>query len=189
MTAAISCLITLFWRLPRFARNDAVEQTTMLNKLSLIIVLIFSSLIFTQTIFAADANKQLEQILSLKQAPAGIVFEIVTGAANSLEWALPKTQKIIKKLRARFPKLDIAIVTHGDEQFALKTTNDKKYKKVHSLTQQLVQKDNVPLHVCGTYASWKNVSEEEFPDYVDVTAAGPATINDYVALGYILIKL
>jgi len=161
----------------------------MKNKFTLIIALIFSSLIFTQTIFAADANKQLEQILSLKKAPAGIVFEIVTGAANSLEWALPKTQSYIKKLRTRFPKVDIAIVTHGNEQFALKTTNNKKYKKVHSLTQQLVQKDAVQLHVCGTYASWKNVSEEEFPEYVDVTAAGPATINDYVALGYILMQL
>ena len=161
----------------------------MLNKLSLIIALIFSNLLFTQISFATDASKQVENILSLKQAPAGIVFEIVTGSANSLEWALPKTQKIIKRLRARFPKLDIAIVTHGNEQFALQTTNNKKYKKVHSLTQQLVQKDNVPLHVCGTYAGWKNVSEEEFPDYVDVAAEGPATINDYLSLGYILIKI
>lgn len=161
----------------------------MKNKFTLIIALILSNLFFTQTALAADANKQIEQLLSLKEAPTGVVFEIVTGAANSLEWALPKTQKFIKKLRARFPKLDIAIVTHGNEQFALKTTNNKKYKKVHSLTQQLVQKDHVPLHVCGTYASWRNVSEEEFPDYVDVTAAGPATINDYIALGYHLIKL
>ena len=161
----------------------------MQNKLTLNITLILSSLFFTQVSHANDPSKQVKDILALQEAPAGIVFEIVTGAANSLEWALPETQKHIKELRARFPKLDIAIVTHGNEQFALKTTNDKKYKKIHSLTQQLVQKDHVPLHVCGTYASWKNVSEEEFPDYVDVTAAGPATINDYVALGYILIKL
>lgn len=161
----------------------------MKNKFTLIITLILSNLLFTQITFAADANKQIEQILSLKKSPEGIVFEIVTGANNSLEWALPKTQKFIKKLRVRFPKLEIAIVTHGNEQFALKTSNNKKYKKVHSLTQQLVQKNAVQLHVCGTYAEWKNVSEEEFPEYVDVTAEGPATINDYVALGYILIKL
>jgi intracellular sulfur oxidation DsrE/DsrF family protein len=161
----------------------------MPNKFPLLIALIFSSLFFIQVSYANDTNKQIEDILSLKEAPAGIVFEIVTGATNSLEWALPEIQGYIKELRTHFPKLDIAIVTHGDEQFALKATNDKKYKKIHSLTQQLVQKDHVPLHVCGTYASWKNVTEEEFPDYVDVTAAGPATINDYVALGYILIKL
>ena len=161
----------------------------MLKKLSLSIIFIFSTLLIIQPASASDPNEQVEEILALKEAPAGIVFEIVTGESNSLQWALPETQNYIKELRSRFPKLDIAIVTHGDEQFALKANNNKKYKKVHSLTQQLVQKDNIPLHVCGTYAGWKGVSEEEFPDYVDVAAAGPATINDYIALGYILIKI
>ena len=158
-------------------------------QLTLIISLLFSALFFTQPSFASDPNEQVEEILKLKEAPAGIVFEIVTGESNSLEWALPETQNYIKELRAKFPKLEFAIVTHGNEQFALQKTKDKKYKKVHSLTQQLVQSDNVPLHVCGTYAGWKGVSEEDFPDYVDVAAAGPATINDYISLGYILIKI
>lgn len=161
----------------------------MPNKISFVIALALLNLFFSQAILAENTNQKIEQILSLKNSPEGIVFEIVTGADNSLEWALPKTYKLIKKLRARFPKLEMAIVTHGNEQFALKTSNNKKYKKVHSLTQQLLQKDAVQLHVCGTYANWKNVSEEEFPKYVDVTAEGPATINDYIALGYILIKL
>lgn len=161
----------------------------MPRQLTLIFVLILSNLFFTSAIFASDVNKTIEHILSLQQAPIGVVFEIVTGDENSLNWALPKTQKYIKKLRARFPKLDIAIVTHGNEQFALQTKNNKKFKQIHSLTQQLVKQDNVPLHVCGTYASWRNVTEEEFPEYVDVTAAGPATINDYISLGYTLIKL
>lgn len=161
----------------------------MKNQLTLVITLLFSSLFFPQISFASDPNEQVEEILKLKNPPSGIVFEIVTGESNSLEWALPETKSYIKELRARFPKLEIAIVTHGNEQFALKSNNNKKYKKVHSLTQQLVQKDNIPLHVCGTYAGWKGVSEEEFPDYVDVAAAGPATINDYISLGYILIKI
>ena len=161
----------------------------MPNKFTLTIALILSSLFFSHVSYAEDPREQVEKILALKEAPDGIVFEIVTGEANSLEWALPETQKYIKELRARFPKLDIAIVTHGNEQFALQKSKGKKYEKVHSLTQQLVQKDHVPLHVCGTYAGWKGVSEEDFPDYVNVAAAGPATINDYIAIGYILIKL
>ena len=160
-----------------------------LNKLLLSTLLIFSSIFAIQATFATSAIEQIDNILSQEQAPAGIVFEIVTGSSNSLEWALPQTQKFIKKIRKRFPNLEVAIVTHGNEQFALTSKNNKKYKKVHSLTQQLVQKDNIPLHVCGTYAGWKGVDEEEFPDYVDVAAAGPATINDYKALGYILIKI
>ena len=161
----------------------------MKNKLLLLSVLFFSNLFISSISYAENSMQEVEQILKLKQAPEGIVFEIVTGAANSLEWALPEVQNHIKRLRARFPKLEIAVVTHGNEQFALKTSNDKKYKKIHSLTQQLVQKENIPLHVCGTYAGWKGVSEEEFPDYVDVAAAGPATINDYISLGYTLIKI
>lgn len=158
-------------------------------KLFFLFIILSSNLFFSAISHAENATQEVEQILTLKQAPSGVVFEIVTGAENSLQWALPKVQRHIKKLRARFPELEIAVVTHGDEQFALKTNNDKKYKKIHSLTQQLVQKENIPLHVCGTYAGWKGVSEEEFPDYVDVTAAGPATINDYISLGYTLIKI
>lgn len=161
----------------------------MFKKINLIIAFIFSALFFSTLSLAADTSQQIEDILAAEEAPTGIVFEIVTGSANSLEWALPEIKNHIKALRARFPILEIAIVTHGDEQFALKTTNNKKHNKVHSLTQQLVEEDQIPIHVCGTYASWKNVSEEEFPDYVDVAAAGPATINDYIALGYTLIKL
>lgn len=161
----------------------------MLSKLIFTIALIFSNLFFTHISYASDPGEEVEKLLALKEAPAGVVFEIVTGESNSLEWALPEMQNYIKELRAKFPDLEIAIVTHGDEQFALKKSNNNKHKKVHSITQQLVQKNNVPLHVCGTYAGWKGVSEEDFPDYVDVAAAGPATINDYISLGYILIKL
>lgn len=161
----------------------------MLKKIILIIALLSTCLACSSTTFAYDSYSQLEQVLSLKEEPAGIIFEIVTGSSNSLKWALPKAQKYIKKLRARFPNINIAIVTHGDEQFALQTKNNKEYKKVHTLTQQLVKESDVPIHVCGTYAGWKNVSQEEFPDYVNVTEAGPATINDYIALGYTLIKL
>ncbi len=167
----------------------------MPNKLILIFVLFFWNLLYIPASFATDQELEqapayrIENVLAMQQAPTGVVIEIVTGAENSLNWALPQAQKYIKKLRAKFPSLEVAIVTHGNEQFALTSKNNKKYKKVHSLTQQLTKEENVPLHVCGTYASWNNVSEEDFPEYVDVTAAGPATINDYIALGYVLIKL
>jgi hypothetical protein len=45
------------------------------------------------------------------------------------------------------------------------------------------------VHVCGTHAGWYGVTPEDFPDYVDVTTAGPAQINDYEAMGYELIVL
>ena len=45
------------------------------------------------------------------------------------------------------------------------------------------------VHVCGTHAGWFDVLPEDFPDYVDVAAAGPAQVNDYRALDYVLIVL
>lgn len=160
----------------------------MPNKTTLISALFFS-LIFSLPVYSENSSQLMQQLLSEKTAPAGVVFEIATGANNSLQLALPAVKKHIKKLRQKFPGITIAIVTHGKEQFALKSSNTNKYKKVHDLTQQLAKDENIDLHVCGTYASWNNVSAEEFPEYVDVTAAGPATINDYIALGYRLIKL
>ena len=161
----------------------------MPGKLSFTLFFIIIQFFLNSLSIAAESSKKIDELLLLGEAPTGVVFEIVSGDINRLKLALPKTQKYIKQLREKFPGLEIAIVTHGNEQFALKQSNNKKFKKVHSLTQQLVNEDHVPLHVCGTYASWKNISAEEFPDYVDVTAAGPATINDYVSLGYILVKL
>lgn len=150
---------------------------------------LFLSVLFSPPSFAGNAAEKMNQLLSAQEAPSGVVFEIVTSKENSLTWALPKVQGYIKQLRKKFPALEIAVVTHGNEEFALKKNNEKKYKKVHTLTQQLVKDEHIPVHVCGTYASYKGVEEEAFPDYVDVAAEGPATINDYVALGYIRIKI
>lgn len=39
----------------------------------------------------------------------------------------------------------------------------------------------------GAHASWRGNVPEDFPDYVDVAAAAPAKVNDYRALGYVVI--
>jgi intracellular sulfur oxidation DsrE/DsrF family protein len=133
-----------------------------------------------------SSQAHIDEIIKLKEEPAGIVFEIVTGQKDGLEWALPMVKKYIGQLRKRFPELDVAVVSHGREEFALQ--KDSQNKKVHSLTQQLV-KEGVPVHVCETYANYKGVSAEDFPEYVNVSTTGPAQINDYVAVGYLLVKI
>ncbi len=145
--------------------------------------LLLNGLVYANVIPHAE---QIEKILALKEEPMGVVFEIVTGKSNSLDWALPMVKGYISKLKKRYPEIDVAIVTHGSEQFALTTDKAKKQTKVHSLTQQL-NKEGVQLHVCGTYAGWQGFTEEDFPEYVNVAAAGPAQINDYVAVGYSLV--
>ncbi len=137
---------------------------------------------------ACASVETLEQILTEKDAPAGVVIEIVTHDSQGLDWALPQARLYIQRLRQRFPELPVAIVTHGREQFALQRTRQGEATKVHSLTQSL-RKDKVQLHVCGTYAERKGLSKEDFPDYVDVAAAGPAQVNDYLALDYKLLRI
>jgi intracellular sulfur oxidation DsrE/DsrF family protein len=140
--------------------------------------------LFSSFALATTHSEQVDSIIAKGIEPDGVVIEIVTGDPEGLRWALPEAKQSIEKLRTKFPDLDIAVVTHGREQFALQKKHKERFKKVHSLTESLVKDSGVNLHVCGTYAEWHNVAEEEFADYADVAAAGPAQINDYIKLGY-----
>jgi intracellular sulfur oxidation DsrE/DsrF family protein len=140
--------------------------------------------LFLPTLASAADDAAVKEILELPKAPDGVVFEIVSSDADFLRRAIPKAKQHIAALRQRFPGISIAVVTHGDEQFALTAKNRAEYSEVHEQIVSLRKDDDVPLHVCGAYASWKNVSPEEFPDYVDVSATGPAEIRQYQDFGY-----
>lgn len=131
----------------------------------------------------------LNEVLALPTEPDGVVIEIVTGDADGLSWALPRAQDYIKQLRGRFAELPIAIVTHGREQFALTEKNQKTSETAHNNVRSLIQGSEVQVHVCGAYAGWRGLTEEDFPDYVNVSASGPAQINDYKAVGYLPIVI
>ena len=153
-----------------------------------LIRLFLSQLLLSLPLAACASGTSIEKLLASDDVPAGVVIEIVTGDNQGLSWALPQAKAYIKQIRQRFPAIPIAIVTHGREQFALQESKSGTQAKVHSLTRSL-QKDHVQLHVCGTYAGWKGLSKEDFPDYVDVAPAGPAQINDYLALDYQLLVI
>ena len=129
----------------------------------------------------------VEQLLARDAAPGGVVFEIVTGDSRSLDWAIPQVQQDVDRLRKKFPELEIAVVSHGQEQFGLTKNAGKKNSTIQKTTRSLIQNKDVTLHVCGTYAEWHGVSAEDFPDYVDVAPAGPTQINLYKELGYELV--
>lgn len=137
----------------------------------------------------AQTDSPISQLLNNERAPEGVVFEIVSGDADALEWAIPRTRGYIQQLRQRFPDLPIAVVSHGQEMFSLQTQNEYGSQAVHQQVRSLVEQQHVTLHVCGTYAGWQGLADEDFPAYVDVAAAGPAQINDYLALGYVKIRI
>ena len=129
----------------------------------------------------------VEGILAQRQPPEGVVFEIIEGSRKDLNWAIPRIREDTKRLRAKFPDLPIAVVSHGREEFGLTREEAKKRPDVHEMVKNLSENLDVPVHVCATHASWYEVSPEEFPDYIEVSESGPAQINDYIALGYVLV--
>jgi len=136
----------------------------------------------------SQAN-EFDRLLSMKTPPPGVVIEIVSNDNDLLVTLLPTIKTNIEKLRHKFPGLQIAIVSHGREQFTMTKKNAKINQKTHTLVETLVKKDNINFHICGTHASWFNVMSEGFPEYVDVSPAGPTQINDYEEMGYELIVL
>lgn len=136
-----------------------------------------------------NAFEELQSILTHKTAPAGVVVEITSSDKLYLKKIMAELKADIDALRARFKKLPVAIVSHASESLLLSRNNGLKHPKFHKEIKSLSQQDNTAVHVCGTYASWYNVSEEDFPDYINVSPAGPVQVDDYIELGYLHIEL
>lgn len=136
----------------------------------------------------ADQVDPVAHLLALESAPPGVVFEIVSRDGDALETTLPQAHDATRRLRERFPGLDVVIVSHGREQFALLSSEAGRAPRTHANVRSLLA-DDVTVHVCGTHASWRGKVDEDFPDYVDVAVSGPVQINDYQALGYELVVL
>ncbi len=136
----------------------------------------------------ARATESVESLLAHSEAPFGVVFEIVEADEDALERILPEARRAVERLRARFPDLEFAVVSHGREEFALQSQYRDEYAEVHRAVQSLVA-DDVPVHVCETHAGWYGVTAEDFPDYVDVAPTGPGQVRAYLDLGYDLIVM
>ncbi len=137
----------------------------------------------------AELQGQVKEILALKTAPPGVVFEIVSGNEAFLAEAVPKVLAASARLRARFDGIEIAVVTHGREQFALMREKTSQNRQVHELVKRMTSEEEIPLHVCGTHAQWFGIPPEAFPEYIDVAAAGPAQVRAYRELGYRVVLL
>jgi len=134
---------------------------------------------------AVAAPPTLDDLLARPLAPPGVVFEIVDRDPGALEVALPWVKHAAQKLKARHPGVPMALVTHGQEMFALQTGKRAGNEAIHQIAQSLSREDGIPVHVCETYAGRRGLATEDFPAYVDVAAEGPAQIRNYEALDYV----
>lgn len=134
---------------------------------------------------ALAAPATLDELLARPAAPAGVVFEIVDRDPGALELALPWVKQAAQRLKARHPGLPMALVTHGNEMFALQTGKRAGNEAIHQIAQSLSRDDGIPVHVCETYAGWRGLAAENFPAYIDVAPSGPSQIRNYEALDYV----
>ena len=134
---------------------------------------------------AAAAPVTLEDLLARPVAPAGVVFEVVDRDPGALKVVLPWVKQAAQRLKSRHPGLPMALVTHGQEMFALQTGKRTGNETIHQIAQSLSREDGIPVHVCETYAGWRGLAAEDFPDYINVAPTGPTQIRNYEALDYV----
>jgi intracellular sulfur oxidation DsrE/DsrF family protein len=134
---------------------------------------------------AVAASATLDELLARPSAPPGVVFEIVDRDSGALELALPWVKDAATRLKARHPGVPIALVTHGQEMFALQASQRAGNPKIHQLAESLSRDQGIPVHVCETYAGWRGLAPEHFPAYIDVAPSGPSQIRNYEALDYV----
>ena len=155
-----------------------------MNKIKAIFILLLSS-----TIMANYTHPAVDRLLQSDNTPEGVVFELIENDKKTWEWAAPMLKELRDQLKEKYPNIEIAIVSHGREQFQLIKQRGIRQKEEISILENLVQKKDVDLHVCGTHSSWYDIPESNYIDIVDVAVSGPAKINDYINLDYQLILL
>lgn len=150
-----------------------------MKNLLIVFLLFLSPLIQAQTY----VNKDVESLLSASEPPSGVVFEVITSAEDAWTWIAPMLKQYRQQLLNQYPDIDIAVVSHGGEQFQL--VKDNKQNILPAVdTLQALSDEGVDLHVCGTHSSWRDVDDSAYLDFIDVSPSGPAQINDYIKLGY-----
>jgi len=136
---------------------------------------------------AAAPDGEVERVLALDQAPPGVVFEVVSGNPDRLNAVIPQVTSYAERLRARFPDLPVAVVTHGSEQFSLLSSEQDSYGDLHAQVRALTGEKDVDVHVCGNHASWRSKTAADFPDYVDVAVAASQKMGEYRERGFVVI--
>lgn len=144
-------------------------------------------LVVAVQVLAAAPDSDVDRVLALDQAPPGVVFEVVSGDPNALNAVIPQVSRYAERLRARFPDLPVAVVTHGSEQFSLMTSEQDSYADLHAQVRALTGEGDVDVNVCGNHASWRSKTAEDFPDYVEVASSASSKLDEYRTLGYIVI--
>jgi len=150
-----------------------------MKNLIIIVLLCFTS----STLAGTYSDSDVDQIIAKDVEPDGVVFELMSWDEDTWTWASPMLTDLSDQLRQKYPDLEIAVVSHGNEMFDLTKNNSQFHQPA---VQQLaaLSEDNVDIHVCGTFSGWRDIETDAYLDFIDVAPSGPAQINSYIQLGY-----
>jgi len=130
----------------------------------------------------------IEDLLDADRRPEGVVFEIIAWQDDAWDWAAPLLRRHVERLRAKYPGIEMALVSHGAELFDLtRRAGLRQQAPVRELSR--LRAESLEIHVCGEYAAWKRLGPKDFLDFVDVTASGSAQLAAYFELGFAHIRL
>ena len=133
-------------------------------------------------------NAALQQLLLERQAPDGVVFEIMAWEDRTWDWAAPLLRRYVDQLREKYPGLDIVLISQGAELFDL--ARRAGLQETPALRQlAALGEEGVNIYINGDYAKWKRLGKKDFVDFVDVAESGSALLEDYIELGFVPIKL
>lgn len=135
----------------------------------------------------AAPGGEVDKVIAMETAPPGVVFEVVSWQDDALTGIVPEISRYAERLRARFPGLPVAVVSHGSEQFSLMTNEQERYSELHAQVRSLTGEQSVDVNVCGNHASWRGKGAGDFPDYVEVASSAASKMSEYRALGYVVI--
>lgn len=152
------------------------------------ILLVVMCLSLSPHAHASTVTAEVDALIDAGTPPDGVVFELISGDPQTWQWATPLLRKLRNRLQKRYPGLDVVVVSHGSEQFQLLAEREGEQPQAIAGLRELAG-EGMHVHVCGVHSSWRNVSEDKYADFVDVSPSGPAQINDYRALGYHRIML
>lgn len=137
---------------------------------------------------AASPAQIVDELVAKDSPPPGVVFDIDEWDNDALNWAIPRVRGYVDRLRNRFPGLDIVVVSHGEEEFALMKYARPDFEVLHQQVEALVA-DQVPVHVCAGHAVASGYNENEFVDYVVKVPAAVETVADYRRRGFVYIPI
>lgn len=156
--------------------------------------IVFMTLIMLFTSHASSSlspfslHPEVEKLLLQMGEPNGVVLEVESLSASAMADYADHIQTQVNALRQRFTDLDIVIVSHGRE--LVEFAKPKQGEEPSQLLQQFETMSNlqgVTVHVCEVVAGWSGKTDQDFAQFIDVSASGEAQINDYRALGYDII--